>query len=155
MQIIKEFVVLYDERGLEPREEAIIHGSLRNLTYQEIKESYAILQYTVEYISRNLAPDLRKRLTDVVVQSPIEPKFKVMKRNLWYLVEQMINVESDPNSRSTVIPSQPMEGRMLLDRYEIEEHLFDRDSGERHYEASDRLTTLFLLLLKFAFDSFG
>ena len=138
LQIIEDFVARYDDQGLDPREKAIIHGSLRGLTYEVIKESYAILQYTVEYISRNLAPDLWNRLTDVVERSSIEPKFRVMKKNLWYLVEQIIDIGFDSDSMSIVSPSQPMEGRILLDRYKIEEHLFDRDSGERHFRSSDR-----------------
>ena len=77
-------------------------------------------------------------MTSLVEESLIEPKFRVTKINLWYLVEQIVNAESNPDSTSIVFPSQPMEGRILLNRYEIEEHLFDRDSGERHFRTSDR-----------------
>ena len=138
LRIINDFVARYDERGLTPKEKAIIHGSLRYLTYKDIQKSYTVLQYTVEYISQNLAPDLWKKLTELVEKSPlIRENFRVRKNRVWYLVEQIVCAESNTDSISIVFPSQPMEGKILLNRYEIEEHLFDRDLGERHFRASD------------------
>ena len=138
LRIINDFVARYDELGLTPIEKAIIHGSLRYLTYKDIQKKYTILQYTVEYISQNLAPDLWNKLTELIEQSPlIKEKFRVRKNKVWYLVEQIVCAESNTDSASIVFPSQPMEGKILLNRYEIEEHLFDRDSGERYFWASD------------------
>ena len=140
LRIIDDFVPRHDERGLNALEKAIIRGSLENITYKNMEEEYAVLNgYSVEYISRNLAHDLWNKLTNLVEKTPlITTKFKVRKKRLWYLIEQIVRAESSTDLTSIVIPFQPMEGKILLERYEIEEHLFDRDSGERHFEASDR-----------------
>ena len=139
LRIINDFVARYDERGLTPREEAIILGSLEGLTYQDMKKEDSRLYYTVEYISRNLAPALWNKLTELVEKSPlIEENFRVRKNQVWYLVEQINRVEFKTDSTSIDFSPQSMEGKILLDRYVIEEHLFERDSGERHFSARDR-----------------
>lgn len=139
LRIINDFVARYDERDLNLVEKAIIRGSLERLTYQAMKERETILEYSVDYISRNLAYDLWGKLTCLVEKSPlIEESFKVRKSNLWYLIEQIVRAETNTDSIPIVLPFQPMEGRILRNRYEIEEHLFERDLGERHFRASDR-----------------
>jgi serine/threonine-protein kinase len=140
INIIDAFVKEHTGDNLTSLELAIITGCLNGFTYQQIEQTQpALRSYSVDYISRNLAYDLWKKLTAIVAQAPeIEKTFKVNKNQLWYLVEQINQAQNIENIEPIIPPHQTMEGRILRGRYEIEEHLFDRDSGERHFRASDR-----------------
>jgi eukaryotic-like serine/threonine-protein kinase len=93
----------------------------------------------VEYIARNLAPELWMFLSNIVEKSLWSlPKIKVKKNQLWYLIDQINQSRSNNYFIPINLSSPPGEGTIFLERYEIEEHLFDRDSGERHFRAIDR-----------------
>ena len=136
--IIEDFVEQHNG-VLEEEEKAIIRGSLRNLTYQKMKDGESALKYyCVGFISRNLAFRLWNKLNDVAEKcSSIQLNFKVSKKKLWHFIEQINQIDLDRHSMQITIPALNMEGVILRDRYELEEHLFDRDSSERHFRARD------------------
>lgn len=138
VKIIDNFVFHHENRHLNEVEKAIIRGSLKKLTYQEMQDQEPSLQYTVEYIARNLAFNLWNFLSEIIKNSSWGlPYFRVRKNKLWYLIEK-INKSQSNNYLIPIDPSS-FEGKVVQTRYEIEEHLFDRDSGESHFRAIDRL----------------
>ncbi|MEM8719462.1 MAG: protein kinase [Cyanobacteria bacterium P01_G01_bin.39] len=138
--IVDRFIEQNGNQKLNEVEQAIIHGSLAGLTYQNMQQQEKQLNfYTVEYISRNLAYDLWHKLSAVAHNSQIfAPDYRVNKKKLWHFVDQINQSQAENNFVSIDIPGSTMEGEKLQYRYEIEEHLFDRDSGERHFRAIDR-----------------
>jgi eukaryotic-like serine/threonine-protein kinase len=92
----------------------------------------------VEYIARNLAPELWMFLSNIVENSLwVLPKIKVTKKKLWYLIDQINKSRSNNYLTPIHLPSSTVEEKLFLHRYKIEEHLFDRDFGERHFRAID------------------
>ncbi|MEM9510229.1 MAG: protein kinase, partial [Cyanobacteria bacterium P01_E01_bin.35] len=80
-----------------------------------------------------------KKLTVIARSSSLfNSKYRVGKTKVWIFVND-INQEQGKNNTETIdIPAATMEGIILRDRYQIEEHLFDRDLGERQFLARDR-----------------
>jgi len=138
LKIIKDFVYQQDGSDLSEIEQAIIRGSLGKLTYQAMQQTESALRYYNEgYISRNLAFDLWNKLNLIIVESSlIQDEFRVSKKKLWHLVNKLVNQVEGETVEFSDLPDD-LEGKVLLDRYEIEEHLFDRHSGERHFRAVD------------------
>ncbi|MCC0178444.1 protein kinase [Waterburya agarophytonicola K14] len=140
IKIINRFLEQNKNLKLTEIEQAIIHGSLARLTYQNMQQQEKQLNfYTVEYISRNLAFDLWNKLSAAAHNSQIfDPEYRINKKKLWHFVDRINQLQEEDNFELIDIPGATMEGEKLQDRYEIEEHLFDRDSGERHFRAIDR-----------------
>jgi eukaryotic-like serine/threonine-protein kinase len=141
LKMIVDFIDREVKETLDEREQAIIIGCLDGLTYQEIKQRSAILRgVTVEFISRFLAWRLWKKLNDILDRSAIASKqIKVSKNRLWYLVEEIANLEIISNELEiNSFPGILLEGKILRERYEITEYLYDRNLTERHFLAVDR-----------------
>jgi serine/threonine protein kinase len=138
LKIIKDFIYQQNGSDLSEIKEAIIRGSLGKLTYQAMQQTESALQYyEVGYISRNLAFDLWNKLNSTIEESSlIHDEFKVTKKKLWHLINKLVDKVEGESLGFFYLPDD-LEGRILLDRYEIEEHLFDRYSGERHFRAAD------------------
>jgi serine/threonine protein kinase len=138
LKIIKDFVSQHNGSDLSEIEQAIIRGSLSKLTYQAMQQTESALQYyDVGYISRNLAFDLWNKLNTTITKSfLIQDDFKVSKKKLWHLINKLVDKVEGESLEFFDLPDD-LEGKILLDRYEIEEHLFDRHSGERHFRAVD------------------
>ncbi|MFA9202211.1 MAG: protein kinase [Candidatus Nanopelagicaceae bacterium] len=141
LQILIDFIVQETQETLNEQEQAIIVGCLAGLTYKEINQQSAILRgLTVEFIARCLAYKLWKKLNQAINQSTkVNKKIKVRKNQIWYVVEEIINLQIT-NQRPVIesLPASLLEDKILKGRYEITEHLFDRNSIERHYLAIDR-----------------
>jgi len=137
---INLFLRQSNSQQLSPVEAAIVSGSLTGLTYKKMQQQEQELKfYTIEYLSRNLAYALWKRLTIVGRNyGLLSPTSRVTKLKIWNFIEQINQL---PELEATNLPSIPptaLEREILRDRYEIEEYLFERDSGERHFLARDR-----------------
>lgn len=139
LNIINDFVYKVTDEYLNDNEQAIIHGSLEDLTYETMQQEYIILKYyALRYISRNLAYDLWKKLTSVAEKSKLFPQdYRVKKKKIWHFVDQINQLQGNVNSEPINIPSLIIEGERLRDRYEVEEHLFDCDQGESQFRAID------------------
>lgn len=141
LQLLIDFVSQESQETLNEQEQAIIVGCLEELTYKEIKEQSAILRgLTVEFIARCLAYKLWKKLNQVVNQSTkINKKIKVRKNQIWYVVEEIANLQiTNQQLEIESLPANLLENKLLKGRYEITEYLFDRNAIERHYLAIDR-----------------
>ncbi len=138
-KIINDFVYKFTDEYLNDKEQAIICGSLEDLTYASMQQEYIILRhYALRYISRNLAYDLWKKLTSIAQESKLFPQdYRVKKIQIWYFVDQINQIKGEDHSEPINIPGSTMEGKILRDRYEIEEHLFDCDAGESQFRAID------------------
>ena len=136
---IDKFLNHNNNQQLDEIERAIIRGSLARLTYKEMQQQEQQLKfYTIEYISRNLAYALWKRLTTTARNSGLFlPDYQVNKLKLWNFVEQINQQLAIEEINPINIPATALEGEKLRDRYVIEEYLFERDSGERHFRARD------------------
>ncbi len=139
LTIINDFVYQVTDEYLNDNEQAIIRGSLEDLTYETMQQEYIILKYyALRYISRNLAYDLWRKLTSVAQQSKLFPQdYRVKKKKIWHFVDQINQIQGEDNSEPINIPSLIIEGERLRDRYEVEEHLFDCDAGESQFRAID------------------
>lgn len=138
LEIINNFICQYDGSNLSEIEQAIIRGSLSKLTYQAMQQTESTLQYyDVGYVSRNLAFDLWNKLNAIIEESSlIQDEFIVSKKKVWHLVNKLVDKIEGESPEFFDLPDD-LEGNVLLNRYEIEEHLFDRHSGERHFRAAD------------------
>ncbi|MGL5833141.1 MAG: hypothetical protein ACRC1Z_07890, partial [Waterburya sp.] len=140
LQLLIDFVSQESQETLNEQEQAIIVGCLRELTYKEIKEQSAILRgLTVEFIARCLAYKLWKKLNQVINQSTkINKKIKVRKNQIWYVVEEITNLQiTNQQLAIESLPANLLEEKLLKGRYKITEYLFDRNTIERHYLAID------------------
>ncbi|MEM7757240.1 MAG: protein kinase [Cyanobacteria bacterium P01_A01_bin.40] len=140
VKIINDFVYQNTKEYLNNNEQAIIQGSLKQLSYKSMQQEYLELKfYALDYIARNLAYDLWKKLTVIARSSSLfNPKYRVSKTKVWIFVNDINQGEEKNNTEIIDIPAATMEGIILRGRYQIEEHLFDRDSGERQFLARDR-----------------
>lgn len=139
LKIINDFLAQSQSQCLNKKESAIINGSLRQLSYKDIKQEYQdIKYYTLEYISRNLAYDLWKKLTSIAQSSQLfDNDYRVNKKSLWLFVEQINQSQLENKLEPINIPAAVREGEILRDRFKIEEYLFDRDSGEKQFRGID------------------
>lgn len=139
LKIINNFVFKITDEYLNENEQAIIHGSLTDLTYEKMQQEYIVLKYyALRYISRNLAYDLWRKLTAIAQESKsFTPDYRVNKKKVWHFVDQINQLQGEEQSELINIPAPTMEGEILRDRYEIEEHLFDCLEGESQYRAID------------------
>ena len=136
-KIIHDFYYQATEEYLNDNEQSILQGSLENLTYESMQQKYINLKYyAVKYVSRNLAYDLWQKLT-LAAQKTFADDYRVSKKKVWHFVDRLNQLQGD-NSQSIDLPATTMEGEVLGDRYEIEEHLLDCDEGERQFLARDR-----------------
>ncbi len=102
--------LVQEKRGepLNRLQRAIIQGVLDGLTYQEIKDNYAIAQnYQICYLARYVAYHLWKLLTEVLKDAGIiDPDERVCKKNLWEsamrVAQQSVQSESIQKSQSPV-----------------------------------------------------
>ena len=140
LELIEEFYFQIRNEYLSDKERAILLGSLENLTYKKMQHKYIELKYyAVKYVSRNLAYDLWRKLTLLARESALfDNNYRVSKKKIWHFVDRLNQKKGEYNTKIIAIPASTMEGQVLCDRYEIEEHLFDCDAGERQYLAIDR-----------------
>ena len=138
-KIIHDFYYRATKKYLNDNEQSILQGSLENLTYESMQQKYVILRfYALKYVSRNLAYDLWRKLTSAAQNSPwFDDNYRVSKKKVWHFVDRLNQLQGD-NSQPIDLPAATMEGEILRDRYEIEEHLFDCEEGERQFLACDR-----------------
>jgi eukaryotic-like serine/threonine-protein kinase len=126
--------LVQEKRGepLNRLQRAIIQGVLDGLTYQEIKNNYAIAQnYAICYLARYVAYNLWKLLTEVLKDAGIiDPDERVCNKNLWEsamrVAQQSVQSESVQKSQPTVLPD-PMLDTKLRMRYRINEHLVSNE----------------------------
>ena len=136
-KIIHDFYYRATGEYLNDNEQSILQGSLENLTYESMQQKYVNLRfYALKYVSRNLAYDLWQKLTSAA-QKTFADDYRVSKKKVWHFVDRLNQLQGD-NSLLIDIPAETIEGEVLCDRYEIEEHLFDCDEGERQFLARDR-----------------
>ncbi len=122
--------LVQEKRGkpLNRLQRAIIQGVLNGLTYQEIKNNYAIARnYEICYLARYVAYYLWKLLTEVLKDAGIiDPDERVRNKNLWEstmrVAQQSVQLESVQKSQPPVTPD-PILDRKLRMRYRITEHL--------------------------------
>ncbi|MCU0540677.1 MAG: hypothetical protein MUE44_00645 [Oscillatoriaceae cyanobacterium Prado104] len=135
-----------EKRGepLNRLQRAIIQGVLDGLTYQEIKNNYAIARnYEICYLARYVAYHLWKLLTEVLKDAGIiNPDEKVRNKNLWEsamrVAQQSVQSESVQKSQPPV-PPDPMLDRKLPMRYRITEHLVSTEFSDTYLaEDEDR-----------------
>ena len=140
LKIIHDFYLHATDEYLNDNELAILRGSLNNLTYENMQQKYVNLKfYALKYVSRNLAYDLWRKLTEVAQSSAwFEDDYRVSKKKVWHFVDRLNQIQGEANSQPIDIPAETMEGEVLCDRYEIESHLFDCEEGERQFVALDR-----------------
>jgi serine/threonine-protein kinase len=116
---------------------AIIQGVLDGLTYQEIKNNYAIARnYEICYLARYVAYHLWKLLTEVLKDAGIiDPDERVRNKNLWEsamrVAQQSVQSESVQKSQPPV-PPDPMLDRKLRMRYRITEHLVSTEFSDTY-----------------------
>ncbi len=100
--------LVQEKRGepLNGLQRAIIQGVLDGLTYQEIKQNYAIARnYQICYLARYVAYHLWKLLTEVLKDAGIiDPEERVRKKNLW---ESAMRVAQQNVQSESVQKSQP------------------------------------------------
>ena len=139
-KLIEAFYFKTNNKYLNDKERAILLGSLENFTYTQMQQKYIELKYyAVKYVSRNLAYDLWRKLTLLAIKSSLfDDDYRVSKKKIWQFVDRLNQLQGEDNTEIITIPASTMEGKILCDRYEIEEHLFDSDGGERQYLAGDR-----------------
>ena len=141
LQTLNDFVFSQTGEHFEEREKALISGALEGLTYSEIQQQKSILKgLTVEYISQYVAYHLWKKLNHIWVTSELADRdFKLGKNKLWHAIEIISNNRITTEEKiDDILPPKILEGKVLRDRYEIIEYLFERDLRERHYLACDR-----------------
>ncbi|NEO98038.1 MAG: serine/threonine protein kinase [Symploca sp. SIO2E9] len=106
-KILDDLVFENQKEHLEFRDKAIVIGSLKGWTYQEIKENDPILSKldnTVEFIKKCLAYKLWKRLTEILKQAGfLEEGEKIGKKNLWVYVERLQKSDSGEGIRPLII----------------------------------------------------
>ena len=137
-KIIHDFYYRTTGEYLNNNEQLILQGSLENLTYESMQQKYVKLKYyALKYVSRNLAYDLWRKLT-LAAQKTFADDYRVSKKKVWHFVDRLNQLQGENNSQLIDIPAETIEGEVLRDRYEIEEHLFDSDEGERQFLARDR-----------------
>ena len=139
LKIINDFVYQVTDEYLNDNEQAIICGSLQGLTYETMQQEYILLKYyTSQYVSRNLAFDLWRKLTSIAQDSQLStPDYRVKKKQIWHFVDQINQLQGEVNSKPIIIPPIILEEKILCDRYKVEEHLFDYDDGESQFRAID------------------
>ena len=104
--------LVQEQRGepLNRLQRAIIQGVLDGLTYQEIKNNYAIARnYQICYLARYVAYHLWKLLTEVLKDAGIiDPDERVRNKNLWEsamrVAQQSVQSESVQKSQPPVPP---------------------------------------------------
>ena len=104
--------LVQEQRGkpLNRLQRAIIQGVLDGLTYQEIKNNYAIARnYQICYLARYVAYHLWKLLTEVLKDAGIiDPDERVRNKNLWEsamrVAQQSVQSESVQKIQSPVAP---------------------------------------------------
>jgi serine/threonine-protein kinase len=135
-----------EKRGepLNRLQRAIIQGVLDGLTYQEIKNNYAIARnYCIDYLARYVAYHLWKLLTEVLKDAGIiDPDERVRNKNLWEsamrVAQQSVQSESVQKSQPSV-PPDPMLDPKLPMRYRITEHLVSTEFSDTYLaEDEDR-----------------
>ncbi|MCC3417197.1 MAG: hypothetical protein JGK28_04320 [Microcoleus sp. PH2017_07_MST_O_A] len=102
-----------EKRGepLNGLQREIIQGVLNGLTYQEIKNNYAIARnYQICYLGRYVAYHLWKLLTEVLKDAGIiDPDERVRNKNLWdsamRVAQQRVQSESVQKSQPPVPPN--------------------------------------------------
>lgn len=109
--------LVQEKRGqpLNGLQRAIIQGVLDGLTYQEIKNNYAIARnYEICYLGRYVAYHLWKLLTEVLKDAGIiDPEERVRNKNLW---ESAMRVAQQSVQSESVQKSQPISPDRMLDR---------------------------------------
>ena len=131
--------LVQEKRGepLNGLQRAIIQGVLDGLTYQEIKNNYAIARnYQICYLARYVAYHLWKLLTEVLKDAGIiDPDERVRNKNLWEsairVAQQSVQSESVQKSQPPV-PPDPMPDRKLRIRYQITEHLVSTEFSDTY-----------------------
>jgi len=131
--------LVQQKRGepLNRLQRAIIQGVLDGLTYQEIKNNYAIARnYEICYLARYVAYHLWKLLTEVLKDAGIiDPDERVRNKNLWEsamrVAQQSVQSESVQKSQPPV-PPDPMLDRKLRMRYRITEHLVSTEFSDTY-----------------------
>lgn len=131
--------LVQEKRGkpLNGLQRAIIQGVLDGLTYQEIKNNYALARnYEICYLGRYVAYHLWKLLTEVLKDAGIiDPDERVRKKNLWEsamrVAQQSVQSESVQKSQLPV-PPDPMLDRKLPMRYQITEHLVSTEFSDTY-----------------------
>ena len=140
LKIIEDFYESITQENLNEREKAIVQGCLANLTYENMEQEYVSLKnYAVRYISSNLAYALWRKLTLAAHRSSFfADNYRVRKRQIWQFIDRINQLQGESEAQPINIPAITMEGEIIGDRYEIEEHLYDDDGGERQFLALDR-----------------
>ena len=131
--------LVQEKRGepLNRLQRAVIQGVLDGLTYQEIKNNYAIARnYEICYLGRYVAYHLWKLLTEVLKDAGIiDPDERVRNKNLWEsamrVAQQSVQPESVQKSQPPV-PPDPMLDRKLPMRYRITEHLVSTEFSDTY-----------------------
>lgn len=132
--------LVLEKRGehLDRLQQAIIQGVLEGLTYQEIKNNYAIARnYEICYLARCKAYHLWILLTEVLQDAGIiSMEEKVRNKNLWECAmrvmktvepESKIVQEKDPP-----VPTDPILDRKLRMRYRVTEHLVSTEFSDTY-----------------------
>ncbi|MEG4280131.1 hypothetical protein QUA62_22025 [Microcoleus sp. MON1_C1] len=131
--------LVQEKRGepLNRLQRAIIQGVLDGLTYQEIKNNYAIARnYQICYLARYVAYHLWKLLTEVLKDAGIiDPDERVRNKNLWEsamrVAQQSVQSESVQKSQPP-LPPDPMLDRKLRMRYRITEQLVSTEFSDTY-----------------------
>jgi len=132
--------LVQEKRGepLNRLQRAIIQGVLDGLTYQEIKNNYAIARnYEICYLGRYVAYHLWKLLTEVLKDAGIiDPDEKVRNKNLWECVmrvaQQSVQSESVQKSQLPVPPDPILDSKLRM-RYRITEHLVSIEFSDTYF----------------------
>jgi eukaryotic-like serine/threonine-protein kinase len=142
--------LVQEKRGepLNRLQRAIIQGVLDGLTYQEIKNNYAIARnYEICYLARYVAYHLWKLLTEVLKDAGIiDPDERVRNKNLWEsairVAQQSVQSESVQKSQPPVLPD-PMLDTKLRMRYRINEHLVSTEFSNTYLAEDPELLARF------------
>lgn len=142
LQVLDIFVFNKTEQRLDDREKAIISGALENHSYSIMKQEKSALKgLSVDYISRYIAYHLWQKLNKTWANSEYSHhKLNIKKNTIWQVIEIISDyqVQDDNDSSPPTIPPEELVGKMLRNRFEIVDFLFQREANERHYLAYDR-----------------
>ena len=117
LKLLDELVNRHTQEHLTDLQKAVIQGALAGLTYEKMSEELSTARYyTVEYISRNIAPDLWKLLTKVLRKAQIIDKEEnVNKKNLGQYLDKVRSLSKIIKERYQII--HPLDSRGLIKTY--------------------------------------
>ncbi|MCA1991954.1 MAG: NACHT domain-containing protein, partial [Coleofasciculus sp. S288] len=106
--------LVFDKTGvrLNKLDKIVLRGTLEGRSYREIQETEAEAKgYEVDYLSRYVAYELRKRLTEALqAEGILKPGEAVRKKNIWEQLEEALKQRSlrdtEGEAQARVLPSQ-------------------------------------------------